>query len=187
MSFDNYTSYPSLDPETMNNPPRINSPSTFDILKIKKLTENAILPKKGTPESAGFDLYAIADEIIPSRYSELGKSLKKTRKPADIPINQKILKTNLSMMIQTGYEGHIRPRSGLAMKGISTMAGTIDSDYRGDVGVVLINHGDNDVLIKKGERMAQILFKKTESPEIVEVLELENTIRGSGGYGSTGR
>jgi len=141
------------------------------ILKIKKLNNEAIIPKYQTKEAAGFDLHSIEDMVI---------------KPGE----RKLIGTGLAFEIEFGYEVQIRPRSGLAFKHAITVLntpGTIDSDYRGEIKVLLINHGSEAFEIKKGERIAQAVIAPVIQAEIVEVEELSDTERGSGGFGSTGK
>ena len=101
-----------------------------------------------------------------------------------------ISKTDIAMAISPGYYGRVAPRSGLAVKHhIDVGAGVIDADYRGNVGVVLFNHSDNEFVITKGDRVAQLVITKIILPEVVEVEDLDAlgaTERGAGGYGSTG-
>jgi dUTP pyrophosphatase len=112
------------------------------VLKVKKLNKDAIIPAYHSVEAAGFDLHSIEDVIL---------------KPGE----RKLIKTGLAFEIEKGYEVQIRPRSGLAFKyGITVLnsPGTIDSDYRGEIKVLLINLGENDFEIKKGERIAQAVI-----------------------------
>jgi dUTP pyrophosphatase len=98
--------------------------------------------------------------------------------------------TGLAFAIPNGWEGQIRPRSGLAAKhGVTVIntPGTIDSDFRGEVGVVLVNHGDETFIVNNGERIAQIVFAEHGRATLVDATELDETERGAGGYGSTGR
>ena len=138
-------------------------------INIKKLSENATIPSKGTNFAAGYDLYAAEDAVV-----NCG--------------TRKLIKTNISMEITPGYYGRIAPRSGLAYKnGIDVLAGVIDSDYRGDIGVILYNSDKNiDFIVKKGDRIAQIIFEACYSATLNEAENLDNTLRQSGGYGSTG-
>jgi dUTP pyrophosphatase len=139
------------------------------ILKIKKLDENAIAPKKGSILAAGYELYS----------SEVG-----TIKPKE----RRLIKTSIVLEIPEGYYGRIAPRSGLAFKhGIDVMAGVIDSDYRGEIGVILYNTDcSNDFIFGVGDKIAQIIFEKYYDFDIVEAKELNDTQRGDGGFGSTG-
>ena len=138
-------------------------------IEIKKLSENAIIPTQGTVYAAGYDLYAAEDAVI-------------------VCGSRKLVKTNISMSIPAGYYGRIAPRSGLAYKnGIDVLAGVIDSDYRGDIGVILYNTDKNiDFGIKKGDRIAQIIFETCYSASFSEIQDLNETARQSGGFGSTG-
>jgi len=140
-------------------------------LKIKKLNPEAIIPAYQTKEAAGFDLHSIENVIL---------------KPGE----RKLIGTGLAFEIEYGYEVQIRPRSGLAYKhGITVLnsPGTIDSDYRGEIKVLLINHSDEEFEIKKGDRIAQAVVAPVIQAEIVEVEELSSTERGEGGFGSTGK
>jgi len=138
-------------------------------INIKKLSENATIPSKGTNFAAGYDLYAAEDAVVVSG-------------------TRKLIKTNISMEITPGYYGRIAPRSGLAYKnGIDVLAGVIDSDYRGDIGVILYNTDSNiDFSVKKGDRIAQIIFEVCHSALFMESEKLDNTLREAGGFGSTG-
>ena len=139
-----------------------------EVLQVKRLTENAILPVRGSPLAAGFDLHSAYDVVIPAR----GKG---------------IAKTDIAMAIPTTCYGRIAPRSGLAWKKhIDVGAGVIDADYRGNVGVVLFNHGEEDLEIKRGDRIAQLVLERVSLAPLVEVAELSDTVRGEGGFGSTG-
>ena len=140
-------------------------------LKIKKLNTEAVIPAYQTKEAAGFDLHSIEDVVIN-------------------PGERKLIGTGLAFEIEYGYEVQIRPRSGLAYKhGITVLntPGTIDSDYRGEIKVLLINLGSELFEIKKGERIAQAVVAPVIQAEIIEVDELSDTQRGSGGFGSTGK
>ena len=138
-------------------------------INVKRLSENATIPTQGTSFAAGYDLYAAEDATI-------------------VCGTRKLVKTNISMEITPGYYGRIAPRSGLAYKsGIDVLAGVIDSDYRGDIGVILYNTDKNiDFAVKKGDRIAQIIFEACYSATLNTVENLDNTLRQGGGYGSTG-
>ena len=130
------------------------------------------LPSYSTELSAGLDLRANIEEEI------VLKSLERTLVP-----------TGLFIELPEGYEAQIRPRSGLALKkGISLVntPGTIDADYRGEIGVILINLSNSDVIIEDGERICQMVINKHEKAEWIEVDELDETDRGAGGFGHTG-
>ncbi|MGE4453193.1 MAG: dUTP diphosphatase [Sphaerochaeta sp.] len=141
-------------------------------LKVKKLREHALLPTYGSEQSAGADLSACLEEDI----------LLKAGCYAKIP-------TGLSIQVPPCHEAQIRPRSGLAAKhGITVLnsPGTIDSDYRGEVAVLLINLGKEDVVIHSGDRIAQMVIARCEQASFLPTMELDATERGSGGFGSTG-
>lgn len=140
-------------------------------IRIINKSDNEI-PDYETVSSAGMDLRAFIDENITL------KSLERA-----------IVKTGLFIELPTGYEAQIRPRSGLSAKnGITVLnaPGTIDADYRGEIGVILVNLSKDDFNIKSGDRIAQMVIAKHERAEWEEVDELSNTERGSGGFGSTG-
>jgi dUTP pyrophosphatase len=137
-------------------------------LLCKKLTEHATLPVRGSSQAAGYDLASAYACVIPAR----GKG---------------IAKTDLAIALPDGVYGRIAPRSGLAWKKhIDVGAGVIDQDYRGNVGVVLFNHGAEDLTIEKGDRIAQLILERIAIADVVEVDELDDTSRGAGGFGSTG-
>lgn len=138
------------------------------ILRVKKMTAAAILPTRGSILAAGLDLSAAYDAIIPAK----GKGL---------------VKTDLVIAVPDGCYARVAPRSGLAWKNfIDTGAGVIDADYRGNVGVILFNHSSDDFIVKRKDRVAQLILEKIEYPEVQEVDEIEDTERGVGGFGSTG-
>ena len=142
-------------------------------LNIVNKSNNA-LPAYETVNSAGMDLRA---------YLPDGELVIK-------PMQRALVPTGLFMEIPVGYEGQVRPRSGLAIKsGITVLnsPGTIDADYRGEVKVILINLSDADFVIKSGDRIAQLVIAKHEQPEVVEVQVLSETERGAGGFGHTGK
>ncbi len=144
------------------------------ILKIKKLENfrELSLPKYETAGSAGMDLTASIDEDIIIKSGEI-----------------KLIKTGIAIALEKGFEAQIRPRSGLALKnGITVLntPGTIDSDYRGEICVILINHSKLDFVVSRGMRIAQMIIAKYQQAEIIEVENLDETVRGSSGFGSTG-
>jgi dUTP pyrophosphatase len=137
-------------------------------LQIKRLTATALLPTKGSAFAAGHDLYASEPLTIP-------------------PGGRALVSTGISMAIPAGCYGRVAPRSGLAVKaGIQTGAGVIDADYRGEVKVLLFNHGQADFEVKHGERIAQLILERCLMTDVVETEELSETVRGVGGFGSTG-
>jgi len=138
------------------------------IIKFKKLNENAVVPTRGTTGSVGYDLFTVEDVQI-------------------APKETVILKTGLSVEIPNEYEVQIRPRSGVSVKtDLIVMLGTIDSDYRGEIGVIVKNIGETVYALEKGYRIAQAVINKCEIVEFELVDELSETKRGSGGFGHTG-
>lgn len=139
-------------------------------IKIKKLHQNARVPAYQSVGSAGFDFCSIEKKVIRAGEWEL-------------------VKTGLAFELENGYELQVRPRSGLALKnGISVLnsPGTVDSDYRGEICVILINHSKVDFEIEVGDRIAQGVVAKVEQVGFVEVESLLDTQRGDGGFGSSG-
>ncbi|KAI0316119.1 dUTP diphosphatase [Amylostereum chailletii] len=137
-------------------------------LLIKRLSEKARLPTRGSALAAGYDLYSSEDKVIPAR----GKAL---------------VDTQISIAVPAGTYGRVAPRSGLASKFmIDTGAGVIDADYRGVVFVLLFNLSEDDFVVKEGDRIAQLIIEKIETPDVMEVEDLDATLRGAGGFGSTG-
>ena len=147
------------------------APSTLSI-QVLRLSAAAILPRYMTDLAAGVDLHAVlAAEISLA------------------PGERALVPTGLALAIPPGFEGQVRPRSGLALKkGVSLVnsPGTIDADYRGEVGIIIINHGQEAVTIAPGERIAQLIFAPVVRAEFVEVEELAATRRNAGGFGHTG-
>ena len=144
-------------------------------LKFKRLSnlfDDLELPHYATEGSAGMDIRAaVLDEIIL------------------MPGKVYLIPTNLSVEIPAGYEIQVRPRSGLAAKhsiGILNSPGTIDSDYRGEIKIIMMNFGEENFIIKRGERAAQLVISKIYQANISEVKELNNSKRGKGGFGHTG-
>jgi len=130
------------------------------------------LPQYATSQSAGLDLRANLEESF---------TLK--------PLERKLVPTGLQIALPDGYEAQVRPRSGLAYKnGVTVLnaPGTIDADYRGDIGVILINMSNEDFVVEDGERIAQLIIAKYDQAEWIPVSELSETNRGEGGFGSTG-
>ncbi|KAF2437334.1 dUTP diphosphatase [Karstenula rhodostoma CBS 690.94] len=137
-------------------------------LQVQLLSDKARAPTKGSAFAAGHDLYSARDVVIPAR----GRAR---------------VDTDISIAVPAGTYGRVAPRSGLAAKhGIDTMAGVIDADYRGQVGVILANLSETDFEIKVGDRIAQLIVEKVVMPEVVVVEKLEESVRGAGGFGSTG-
>lgn len=144
----------------------------FDI-RIKKLRENAIIPTYGSEFAAGADLYAAIDEAI-----------------TIAPGETKFIPTGIALEIPAGYAGFVHARSGLASKrGLApaNKVGVIDSDYRGEVMTALHNHGNEPQTVEVGERIAQMVIAPFVTANFILSEELEDTVRGEGGFGSTGR
>lgn len=143
-------------------------------MKVKVINKSKHqLPSYETGSSAGLDVRANIDQPVILK-----------------PLERALIKTGLFLEIPEGYECQVRPRSGLAYKeGITVLnsPGTIDADYRGEVGVILINLSNADCEIKDGDRVAQLVFAKYKQAKWVETSELSNTERGAGGFGSTGK
>ena len=139
-------------------------------LRFRKVHPDAVLPSYAHPSDAGMDVRSVEDLTI-------------------APGKRALVHTGLVMLLPPKYEAQVRPRSGLALKSgvtVLTTPGTIDSGYRGEVGVILANFGDADFPVKKGDKIAQIVIAPVTQPEIVETTEVDETDRGSGGFGSTG-
>ena len=140
---------------------------------IKRLSDNVSLPKYETEESSGMDLAANINEKIEIK-----------------PGTTAIVPTGISVSIPKNFEIQIRPRSGLAMKNnisVLNSPGTIDSDYRGEIKIIIYNHGKEDFIINNGDRIAQMILTPIVKMELEETRDLPETIRGLGGFGSTGK
>eukprot|EP00190_Bangiopsis_sp_CCMP1999_P002397 CAMPEP_0198731344 /NCGR_PEP_ID=MMETSP1475-20131203/29259_1 /TAXON_ID= ORGANISM="Unidentified sp., Strain CCMP1999" /NCGR_SAMPLE_ID=MMETSP1475 /ASSEMBLY_ACC=CAM_ASM_001111 /LENGTH=148 /DNA_ID=CAMNT_0044494301 /DNA_START=135 /DNA_END=581 /DNA_ORIENTATION=+ len=138
------------------------------MLQVKRLSESAMLPKRATEGSAGYDLFSAEDaEVQPGR--------------------RRLVTTDIALRLPDGYYGRVAPRSGLAVRhGIHIGAGVIDSDYRGNVGVLLFNFGEEVFHVQKGNRIAQLIVEKVALPEVIETDDLSESVRADGGFGSTG-
>ena len=139
-------------------------------LRFRKVHPDAVLPSYAHPSDAGMDVRSVEDLTI-------------------APGKRALVHTGLVILLPPKYEAQVRPRSGLALKsGVTVLntPGTIDSGYRGEVGVILANFGDADFQVKKGDKIAQIVIAPVTQPEIVETTEVDETDRGAGGFGSTG-
>jgi len=140
---------------------------------VKKLNPKAELPKYKTEGSSGMDLMALIENPIKIK-----------------PQNSALISTGLSIAIPEDTEIQIRPRSGLAAKSsisVLNTPGTIDSDYRGELKIILFNHGKEEFTVKNNDRIAQMILMPVMKAEFEEVEELPKTVRGSGGFGSTGK
>ncbi len=140
-------------------------------LKFKRIHPDAVLPAYAHPTDAGMDVRSVEDVIIPvGRYA--------------------LVRTGLVALLPPGYEIQVRPRSGLALKfGVTVLnsPGTIDAGYRGEIGVILANFGSADFAIAKGDRIAQFVVAPVLQPTVAEAETIDETDRGSGGFGSTGK
>lgn len=139
-------------------------------MRVKRLSPDAILPKYAHRGDAGLDLYAARDLVIP-------------------PSEARVVPTGIAVELPPGTEAGIRPRSGLAREWTVTVLnspGTIDEGYRGEIGVVLINHGSEAFHVKRGARVGQLVIQRRLEVEVLEVDRLSETDRGDGGFGSTG-
>ncbi len=152
----------------------MSAPPPRDIVRIEVvLGRGARAPEPQTEHSAGLDLAAALDEAV-----TLG------------PSERRLVPTGVRLAIPVGFEGQVRPRSGLALKhGVTVLnaPGTIDADYRGEVGVVLVNLGTEPFVVRPGDRIAQLVIAPVSRVALAVVSELPSTDRGDGGYGSTGR
>ncbi|XP_060522338.1 deoxyuridine 5'-triphosphate nucleotidohydrolase-like [Cylas formicarius] len=138
------------------------------VIKYTKAIPEAYPPSKGSIKAAGYDLKSALDCVVPAR-------------------DKALVDTGLKIELPEGCYGRIAPRSGLAVKNfIAVGAGVVDEDYRGVLKVVLFNHSDSDFDIKSGDRIAQLICEKIYYPDLEEVQELGDTVRGEGGFGSTG-
>ncbi|EMD40443.1 hypothetical protein CERSUDRAFT_43591 [Gelatoporia subvermispora B] len=137
-------------------------------LLVKRHSEKAKLPTRGSALAAGYDLYSAEKKVIPAH----GKAL---------------IDTQISIAVPAGTYGRVAPRSGLASKFmIDTGAGVVDADYRGILFVLLYNLSDQDFQVEEGDRIAQLVLERIYTPEVMEVTDLDETLRGAGGFGSTG-
>ncbi len=139
-------------------------------VRIKKLNQDAIIPKYAHKGDAGLDLYSVEEKVLAAGEYAL-------------------ISTGIAISIPQGYEAQVRPKSGLSANfGISVLntPGTVDSNYRGEIMVILINFSRQSYKIEKGKKIAQMVFNKVEEAVFEEVSELDDTSRGAGGFGSTG-
>ena len=143
-------------------------PSKVDVLRFKQLDARAVLPVRGSALAAGLDVCCIEDVRIEAK-------------------QRAIARTGLAVAIPPGFYGRVAPRSGLAAKnGLDVLAGVIDSDYRGEIGCVLYNTGDEPINLAAGSKICQLIIEQIITPEAAWATDLEETTRGAGGFGSTG-
>jgi dUTP pyrophosphatase len=143
------------------------------IMRVKRLRDGAQLPKYMSDGAAGLDLAALVDDEVVIR-----------------PGERALIGTGLAIALPHGHEAQVRPRSGLAWKhGVTVLnsPGTVDEDYRGEIKVLLVNHGQEPFVVRSGERVAQLVIARVERVAIEEQGALDETVRGAGGYGHTGR
>lgn len=138
------------------------------MIKFKKLRDDAIIPTRATDGSAGFDLYCVGSTFYVDSFGGVS------------------IGTGIAVQFMNSFVGLIKPRSSLAMKGIDVLGGVIDSDYRGEIKVILANHSPTDLKINHGDRIAQLVVTYCET-DFTVVDELDDTERGLGGFGSTGK
>lgn len=139
-------------------------------LRFKRIHPDAVLPAYAHPSDAGMDVRSVEDVTL-------------------APGKRALVHTGLVMLLPPMYEAQVRPRSGLALKnGVTVLntPGTIDSGYRGEIGVILVNLGNEPFCVRKGDKVAQIVVAPVTQPEIAETDEVDVTDRGNGGFGSTG-
>jgi len=142
--------------------------TSIDTLHFKRLDPRAVLPRRGSARSAGLDICSIED-------LEIG------------PRQRIAARTGLAVAIPLGFYGRVAPRSGLAAKnGLDVLAGVIDSDYRGEVQCLLYNTSDEKIILPAGNKICQLIVEQIIMPEAVWATDLEETVRGAGGFGSTG-
>lgn len=137
-------------------------------LQVQLLTPTSKAPTRGSAHAAGYDMYASQSSTIPSR-------------------SQALISTGISIAVPEGCYGRVAPRSGLAVKhSIDVGAGVIDADYRGEVRVLLFNFSEREFEVNVGDRIAQLVLERIHTPEVVVVEKLDESVRGAGGFGSTG-
>lgn len=147
--------------------PQASTPAIPPLL-VQKLASTATTPTRGSAFAAGYDMYASANTTIHAK-------------------NKALVSTSLAIAVPLGTYGRVAPRSGLASKHFLDIgAGVIDADYRGEVKVLMFNFSDVDYQVKQGERIAQLVLERIVTPDVVEVDSLEASVRGAGGFGSTG-
>jgi dUTP pyrophosphatase len=143
---------------------------TIRMFRVAKIHNDAVIPKRGSAAAAGYDLYAVEDNVV-----QVG--------------DRAMVDTGIAIDIPTDCYARVAPRSGLALKhGIDVLAGVVDADYRDSIRVILMNHGKLPFVVKKGDRIAQLVFERIYTPELecVDYDTLCKTDRGTGGFGSTG-
>jgi dUTP pyrophosphatase len=137
------------------------------ILRVRRLSDAARVPARATAFAAGYDLCSAVDIVVPAT-------------------GRVLVATQIAIAVPSGHYARIAPRSGLALKGVDVAAGVVDEDYRGEVKVLLCNVGATDFAVACGDRIAQLILERISTPPVEVVDTLEDTARGSGGFGSTG-
>lgn len=146
-------------------------------LSIKQLTDTSTVPTYGSEQAAGLDLYADLGEVEDTHGIIVV-----------FPGERKLIKTGIAIAVPAGHYGRVAPRSGIAFKsGMDVLAGVIDEDYRGDVGVILVNHGYQDFIVHHGDRIAQLVIERCTRCDVYVRDDLPGTARGAGKFGSTGK
>jgi dUTP pyrophosphatase len=136
---------------------------------VKKLVGSAMIPARANKTDAGYDLWSVESYTLK-------------------PLERKLFKTGIAIEIPSGYYGRVAPRSGLAFKrGLDVMAGVIDSGFRGEVGVILINLSNEEVYLTHGDRIAQLIIETCHQPAMIQVEELNDSSRAEKGFGSSGK
>jgi dUTP pyrophosphatase len=143
-------------------------PNPIEKIEVLKVSSEATLPTRAHPEDAGMDMYSLEDVILE-------------------PSQGKVTKTGIAMAIPQGFVGMVADRSSLAKRGVKTAGGIIDAGYRGEIMICLWNISGEPIQLKRGERIAQLLILPIATPAVVEVAKLDDTQRGAGGFGSTGK
>jgi dUTP pyrophosphatase len=143
-------------------------PNPIEKIEVLKVSSEATLPTRAHPEDAGMDMYSLEDVILE-------------------PSQGKVTKTGIAMAIPQGFVGMVADRSSLAKRGVKTAGGIIDAGYRGEIMICLWNISGEPIQLKRGERIAQLLILPIATPAVVEVAKLDDTQRGVGGFGSTGK
>jgi dUTP pyrophosphatase len=161
----------------------------MELINVKRLHPGAIMPKRQTELSSGFDLHVL-DVITPAQAQADEPYIKDFKKFVLWPTEQILVRTGLALEMPRGMEAQVRPRSGLALKyGITVLnsPGTVDADYRGDIGIILVNLSASPLVLRRGDRVAQLVFQPVlHDLALREVTELDRTGREERGFGSTG-
>jgi dUTP pyrophosphatase len=151
------------------------------VLKVKKMHRDSLLPTRGSDKAAGYDVYA----YVPDETFDDGTVIKK--EIVIDPKQRKLVGTGLMVIVPEGHYGRVAPRSGLAVKKcVDVAAGVVDEDYRGELKVVLVNNGNYPFVVRTGDKIAQLICERISYPSIEQIETVDETKRGTGGFGSTG-